>query len=208
MFERFDLLSDHARRVIVCAQDYSRRLHHTNIGTEHLLLGLIKERSGIAAKILTSLDISFDAVFGRIVEVVGQGSQPSPGHIPFSRNAERLLELALQQSLRLNCTYIGTEHLLLGLVELNECFAAQTLIYLGADLGQVRNSALNTLLGRSVPPRPAESTSAEAEVRKRIAGLDEVGCEKTSQWITGRRKQLNLMARLLRNRRRELTAGK
>ena len=131
MFERF---TDRARRVVVLAQDEARMLNHNYIGTEHILLGLIHEGEGVAAKALESLGISLEAVREQVEEIIGHGQQAPTGHIPFTPRAKKVLELSLREALQINHTYIGTEHILLGLIREGEGVAAQVLIKLGADL--------------------------------------------------------------------------
>ncbi len=144
MFERF---TDRARRVVVLAQDEARMLNHNYIGTEHLLLGLIHEGEGVAAKALESLGISLEAVREQVEEIIGHGQQAPTGHIPFTPRAKKVLELSLREALQINHTYIGTEHILLGLIREGEGVAAQVLIKLGADLNRVRTQVLQLLSG-------------------------------------------------------------
>ena len=135
MFERF---TDRARRVVVLAQEEARLLNHNYIGTEHILLGLIHEGEGVAAQVLSALHISLEATRAEVAEVIGQGVQAPSGHIPFTPRAKKVLELSLREALELGHNYIGTEHILLGLIREGEGVAAQVLNKLGADLGRVR----------------------------------------------------------------------
>ena len=144
MFERF---TDRARRVVVLAQDEARSLNHNYIGTEHLLLGLITEGEGVAAKALESLDINKDAVRTAVIDIIGEGEKPVEGHIPFTPRAKRVFELSLREALQLGHNYIGTEHLLLGLLKEGEGVASQVLIKLGADLSKVRQTVIELLSG-------------------------------------------------------------
>ena len=146
MFERF---TDRARRVIVLAQEEARLLNHNYIGTEHLLLGLIHEGEGLAAKALEGLDISLGAVREQIEEIIGRGEEPPAGHIPFTPRAKKVLELSLREALDLKHNYIGTEHILLGLIREAEGVAAQVLQNLGADLSRVRQQVIQLLSGYS-----------------------------------------------------------
>ncbi len=139
MFERF---TDRARRVVVLAQEEARMLSHNYIGTEHILLGLIHEGEGVAAKALESLDISLEAVRGQVEDIIGQGQQAPSGHIPFTPRAKKVLELSLREALQLGHSYIGTEHILLGLIREGEGVAAQVLVKLGADLNRVRQQVI------------------------------------------------------------------
>ncbi len=144
MFERF---TDRARRVVVLAQEEARLLNHNYIGTEHILLGLIHEGEGVAAKALESLGISLDAVRGQVEEIIGQGGAAPSGHIPFTPRAKKVLELSLREALQLGHNYIGTEHILLGLIREGEGVAAQVLVKLGADLSRVRQQVIQLLSG-------------------------------------------------------------
>ncbi len=144
MFERF---TDRARRVVVLAQEEARLLNHNYIGTEHILLGLIHEGEGVAAKALESLGISLEAVRTQVEEIIGQGHQSPSGHIPFTPRAKKVLELSLREALQLGHNYIGTEHILLGLIREGEGVAAQVLVKLGADLSRVRQQVIQLLSG-------------------------------------------------------------
>jgi Clp amino terminal domain, pathogenicity island component/UvrB/uvrC motif len=161
MFERF---TDRARRVVVLAHDEARRLDHNYIGTEHLLLGLISEGEGVAARALKSLEISLDAVRQQVEEIIGQGQQAPSGHIPFTPRAKKVLELSLRESKQLGQNYIGTEHILLGLIREGDGVAAQVLVRLGAELNRVRQQVIQLLHGY-----PAEEAGvvrlAEPELR-------------------------------------------
>ncbi|HZZ97113.1 MAG TPA: ATP-dependent Clp protease ATP-binding subunit [Jatrophihabitantaceae bacterium] len=158
MFERF---TDRARRVVVLAQEEARMLNHNYIGTEHILLGLIHEGEGVAAKALESLGISLDAVRQQVEEIIGQGQQAPSGHIPFTPRAKKVLELSLREALQLGHNYIGTEHILLGLIREGEGVAAQVLVKLGADLNKVRQQVIQLLNGyQSKEPTGAAAESA------------------------------------------------
>ena len=142
MFERF---TDRARRVIVLAQDEARNLKHNYLGTEHILLGLIREGEGVAAKALEALDITLDEVRAQVIEIIGEGQEPPSGHIPFTPRAKKVIEYAMREGLQLGHSYIGTEHLLLGLTREPDGVAAQVLTKLGADMPRVR-SQVNQLI--------------------------------------------------------------
>jgi ATP-dependent Clp protease ATP-binding subunit ClpC len=144
MFERF---TDRARRVVVLAQEEARMLNHNYIGTEHILLGLIHEGEGVAAKGLEALGISLEGVRAQVEEIIGQGQQAPSGHIPFTPRAKKVLELSLREALQLGHNYIGTEHILLGLIREGEGVAAQVLVKLGADLNRVRQQVIQLLSG-------------------------------------------------------------
>jgi ATP-dependent Clp protease ATP-binding subunit ClpC len=159
MFERF---TDRARRSVVLAQEEARMLNHNYIGTEHILLGLVREGDGVAARVLESMDISVTEIRTRVEEMVGRGQAATPGHIPFTPRAKKVLELALREALQLGHNYIGTEHILLGLVREGEGVAAQVLVALGSDLERVRQAVLHLLEGYLAEP-PAEAGYGEAE---------------------------------------------
>ena len=144
MFERF---TDRARRVVVLAQEEAKLLKHNYIGTEHILLGLIHEGEGIAAKALEGMDISLEQVRDQVTEIIGEGQQAPSGHIPFTPRAKKVLELSLREALQLGHTYIGTEHILLGLIREGEGVAAQVLVKLGADLPRVRQEVIKLISG-------------------------------------------------------------
>ncbi len=144
LFERF---TDRARRVVVLAQEEARLLNHNYIGTEHILLGLIHEGEGVAAKALESLSISLEGVRAQVEEIIGQGGSSPSGHIPFTPRAKKVLELSLREALQLGHNYIGTEHILLGLIREGEGVAAQVLVKLGADLSRVRQQVIQLLSG-------------------------------------------------------------
>jgi len=176
MFERF---TDRARRVVVLAQEEARMLNHNYIGTEHILLGLIHEGEGVAAKGLESLGISLEAVRAQVEEIIGQGQQAPSGHIPFTPRAKKVLELSLREALQLGHNYIGTEHILLGLIREGEGVAAQVLVKLGADLTRVRQQVIQLLSGYQgketvVQGGPAEGTPSTSLV------LDQFGRNLTA----------------------------
>ncbi len=160
MFERF---TDRARRVVVLAQEEARLLNHNYIGTEHILLGLIHEGEGVAAKALESLGISLESVREQVQEIIGQGQQAPSGHIPFTPRAKKVLELSLREALQLGHNYIGTEHILLGLIREGEGVAAQVLIKLGADLNRVRQQVLQLLSGYQGKETAAAGSGGQPE---------------------------------------------
>ena len=161
MFERF---TDRARRVVVLAQEEARMLNHGYIGTEHLLLGLIHEGEGVAAKAMQALGIDLDAVRQEVKEVIGRGEQPPSGHIPFTPRAKKVLELSLREATQLGHNYIGTEHILLGLVREGEGVAAEVLVKLGADLSRVRQQVIQLLRGHRGEGASLKARSARAGV--------------------------------------------
>ena len=166
MFERF---TDRARRVVVLAQEEARMLNHNYIGTEHILLGLIHEGEGVAAKSLEALNVSLESVRSQVEEIIGQGQQAPSGHIPFTPRAKKVLELSLREALQLGHNYIGTEHILLGLIREGEGVAAQVLVKLGADLNRVRQQVIQLLSGYTgkeplTAGAPAEGTPSTSLV--------------------------------------------
>jgi ATP-dependent Clp protease ATP-binding subunit ClpC len=172
MFERF---TDRARRVVVLAQEEARLLNHGHIGTEHLLLGLIREEQGVAARALTAMDIELQAVRDRVREITGEHSGAAhEGHIPFTPRTKRVLELSLREAIQLGHDHIGTEHILLGLVREGEGVAALILVELGADLNEVRQRVLGLLHvpGTQAGPgggrEPAEVTIARRAASGRM----------------------------------------
>src|SRR6476619_904261 len=144
MFERF---TDRARRVVVLAQEEARMLNHNYIGTEHIQIGLIHEGEGVDAKALESLGTALEGVRAQVEEIIGQGQQSPSGHIAFTPRAKKVLELSLREALQLGHNYIGTEHILLGLIREGEGVAAQVLVKLGADLNRVRQQVIQLLSG-------------------------------------------------------------
>jgi ATP-dependent Clp protease ATP-binding subunit ClpC len=205
MFERF---TDRARRVVVLAQEEARMLNHNYIGTEHILLGLIHEDEGVAAKALKSLGIALDEVRHQVEEIIGQGRQAPSGHIPFTPRAKKVLELSLREALQLGHNYIGTEHILLGLIHEGEGIAAQVLVKLGADLGRVRQQVLQQLYGG--PEREPDTGASSARGELIPAGspvLDQFGRNLTQQAregkldpVIGREKEIERVMQVLSRR--------
>ena len=183
MFERF---SDRARRVVVLAQDEAKALNHNYIGTEHLLLGLVSEGEGVAAKALTSLGISLEAVRAQVEEIIGRGTTTPTGHIPFTPRAKKVLELSLREALQMNHSYIGTEHLLLGLIREGEGVAAQVLIRLGADLNTVRNTVLQLLQGDDGKQAATAGAPEAGPSQSPATVLDQFGRNLTQQAREGK----------------------
>jgi ATP-dependent Clp protease ATP-binding subunit ClpA len=173
MFERF---SGRARRVIDLAQEEARTLNHNYVGTEHILLGLIHEGGGVAAEALESLGISLDAVRQQVEEIIGHGEQAPSGHIPVTPRAKKVLELSLREALALGHHYIGTEHILLGLIREGDGVAAQVLVNMSADLNRVRQRVIQLVHeyqeGESALGRPGRARGkmrgVRAEVRERV----------------------------------------
>jgi ATP-dependent Clp protease ATP-binding subunit ClpC len=163
MFEKF---TERARRVIVLAQEELLLLRHDRIGTEHILLGLIREGEGVAARSLESLGVSLEAVRQQVEEIIGRGEQAPSGHIPFTPRAKKVLEFSLREALQLGHNYIGTEHILLGLLREGDGVAAQVLVRLGADLNRVRQQVVQELAGL---PGTVESRLSAVEQRIGIA---------------------------------------
>jgi ATP-dependent Clp protease ATP-binding subunit ClpC len=203
MFERF---TDRARRVVVLAQEEARMLNHNYIGTEHILLGLIHEGEGVAAKALESLGISLDAVREQVQEIIGQGQQAPSGHIPFTPRAKKVLELSLREALQLGHNYIGTEHILLGLIREGEGVAAQVLVKLGADLNRVRQQVIQLLSGyQGKEPAsgagPAEGTPSGSLVLDQFGrNLTQAAREGKLDPVIGREKEIERVMQVLSRR--------
>ncbi len=161
MFERF---TDRARRVVVGAQEEARSLNHNWIGTEHLLLALLTEGHGVAAKALESMQISLDGARQQVEAIIGHGQSRPAGHIPFTPRAKKVLELSLREALQLGHNYIGTEHIMLGLIREGDGVAAQVLVKLGADLNRVRQQVIQLLQGHQAE-EPAAVLSEELRDR-------------------------------------------
>ncbi|MEX2100908.1 MAG: Clp protease N-terminal domain-containing protein, partial [Actinomycetota bacterium] len=203
MFERF---TDRARRVVVLAQEEARMLNHNYIGTEHILLGLIHEGEGVAAKALESLNISLEAVRQQVEEIIGQGQAAPTGHIPFTPRAKKVLELSLREALQLGHNYIGTEHILLGLIREGEGVAAQVLQKLGADLNRVRQTVIQLLSGytggKETAGGPQEGQSGQGSMV-----LDQFGRNLTQHArdakldpVIGRAKEIERVMQVLSRR--------
>jgi ATP-dependent Clp protease ATP-binding subunit ClpC len=216
LFERF---TDRARRVVVLAQEEARLLNHNYIGTEHILLGLIHEGEGVAAKALESLSISLEGVRAQVEEIIGQGGSSPSGHIPFTPRAKKVLELSLREALQLGHNYIGTEHILLGLIREGEGVAAQVLVKLGADLSRVRQQVIQLLSGYqsgsgSAPgsgdkgtPAGVASGSQAGEAAQGSLVLDQFGRnlttlarEKKLDPVIGREKEIERIMQVLSRR--------
>ena len=203
MFERF---TDRARRVVVLAQEEARMLNHNYIGTEHILLGLIHEGEGVAAKALESLGISLEAVRQQVEEIIGQGQQAPSGHIPFTPRAKKVLELSLREALQLGHNYIGTEHILLGLIREGEGVAAQVLVKLGADLNRVRQQVIQLLHGYQGKEPAASGGPAESAPSTSLV-LDQFGRNLTQgaregklDPVIGREKEIERVMQVLSRR--------
>ncbi|MDQ2845711.1 MAG: ATP-dependent Clp protease ATP-binding subunit [Actinomycetota bacterium] len=204
MFERF---TDRARRVVVLAQEEARMLNHNYIGTEHILLGLIHEGEGVAAKALESLGIALEGVRAQVEEIIGQGAQAPSGHIPFTPRAKKVLELSLREALQLGHNYIGTEHILLGLIREGEGVAAQVLVKLGADLNRVRQQVLQLLSGyQGKETAAAEGGRSEGTPSTSLV-LDQFGRNMTQlaregklDPVIGREKEIERVMQVLSRR--------
>ncbi|GAA3431477.1 ATP-dependent Clp protease ATP-binding subunit [Kutzneria kofuensis] len=203
MFERF---TDRARRVVVLAQEEARMLNHNYIGTEHILLGLIHEGEGVAAKALESLGIALEGVRQQVEEIIGQGQQAPSGHIPFTPRAKKVLELSLREALQLGHNYIGTEHILLGLIREGEGVAAQVLVKLGADLNRVRQQVLQLLSGYQ-GKEPAEAGGRGEGTPSSSLVLDQFGRNLTAlaregkvDPVIGRAKEIERVMQVLSRR--------
>jgi ATP-dependent Clp protease ATP-binding subunit ClpC len=172
VFERF---TERARQVVVLAQDEARELRHNYIGTEHLLLGVLREEEGIGARVLQRLGVTLDEARAQLNRIIGRGDEPpASGQIPFTPRAKKALELALKEALALGHKYIGTEHILLGIARVDDGVAASILSSFDADVDTIRNEVVRTLGGRAVQPRPlppsgAESIRIRPPVERRVA---------------------------------------
>jgi len=203
MFERF---TDRARRVVVLAQEEARMLNHNYIGTEHILLGLIHEGEGVAAKALESMGISQEGVRAQVIEIIGEGQQAPTGHIPFTPRAKKVLELSLREALQLGHNYIGTEHILLGLIREGEGVAAQVLTKLGADLNRVRQQVIQLVSGYQgkepvVAGGPAEGTPAGSAILDQFGrNLTQAAREGKLDPVIGREKEIERVMQVLSRR--------
>lgn len=204
MFERF---TDRARRVIVLAQDEARNLKHNYLGTEHILLGLIREGEGVAAKALEALEISLDDVRVQVIDIIGEGNETPSGHIPFTPRAKKVLEYALREGLQLGHSYIGTEHLLLGLLREQDGVAAKVLIKLGADLPRVRqqvNQLMSGYQGKEsvgVGGGPREGTKAGSTILDQFGrNLTQAARERKLDPVIGRHTETERVMQILSRR--------
>ena len=207
MFERF---TDRARRVVVLAQEEARLLNHNYIGTEHILLGLLNEGEGIAAQALESLDIDLASVREEVVKIIGQGQQSPSGHIPFTPRAKKVLELSLREALQLGHNYIGTEHILLGLIREGEGVAAQVLQQLGAELQKVRQTVIQLLSGpggsEEQQPKAAgaggrESSSSGSTILDQFGrNLTQYAADGGLDPVIGRQREIERVMQILSRR--------
>src|SRR5688500_11498402 len=202
MFERF---TDRARRVVVLAQEEARLLTHNYIGTEHILLGLIHEGEGVAAKALESLGISLEKVRQQVEEIIGAGQSPPSGHIPFTPRAKKVLELSLREALQLGHNYIGTEHILLGLIREGEGVAAQVLVKLGADLSRVRQQVIQLLSGYSGSKETTGGGGAESPQGSLVLdqfgrNLTQLARENKLDPVIGRENEIERVMQVLSRR--------
>ena len=177
MFERF---TERARQVVVLAQEEARTLKHNYIGTEHILLGLLREEEGLAARVLESLDITVERVRAQVVRIVGSGEEVTSGQIPFTPRAKKVLELALREALSLGHNYIGTEHILLGLVRENEGVAARILLDFDADSEKIRNEVIRMLSGPGGRRQGQGSGQAPRPARPRARARSPPSCSTSS----------------------------
>src|SRR4051794_9312558 len=208
MFERF---TERARQVVVLAQDEARTLKHNYIGTEHILLGLLREEEGLAARVLDSLDITVEEVRAQVARIVGQGDEVTTGQIPFTPRAKKVLELALREALSLGHNYIGTEHILLGLVRENEGVAARILLDFDADAEKTRNEIIRMLSGpgrrAGSGQQGAQGAAASGEAKKSSKLLDQFGRNLTKlasegklDPVVGRQNEIERVMQILSRR--------
>ena len=202
MFERF---TERARQVVVLAQDEARALKHNYIGTEHILLGLLREEEGLAARVLESLDITVEEVRAQVARIVGQGDEVTTGQIPFTPRAKKVLELALREALSLGHNYIGTEHILLGLVRENEGVAARILLDFDADAEKIRNEIIRMLSGPGRRQGGAQSSSSEKGKSSKLLdqfgrNLTKLAAEAKLDPVVGRQTEIERVMQILSRR--------
>src|SRR5678815_3492770 len=204
MFERF---TERARQVVVLAQEEARTLKHNYIGTEHILLGLLREEEGLAARVLESLDITVERVRAQVVRIVGSGEEVTSGQIPFTPRAKKVLELALREALSLGHNYIGTEHILLGLVRENEGVAARILLDFDADAEKIRNEIIRMLSGPGRRTGPTGGAAGEKSKSSKL--LDQFGRNLTKQAsegkldpVVGRQTEIERVMQILSRRQK------
>jgi ATP-dependent Clp protease ATP-binding subunit ClpC len=203
VFERF---TERARQVVVLAQDEARALKHNYIGTEHILLGLLREEEGLAARVLESLDITVEEVRAQVARIVGQGDEVTTGQIPFTPRAKKVLELALREALSLGHNYIGTEHILLGLVRENEGVAARILLDFDADAEKIRNEIIRMLSGpgRRQQGGPGGAPSEKSKSSKLLdqfgRNLTKLAAEAKLDPVVGRQTEIERVMQILSRR--------
>ena len=204
MFERF---TERARQVVVLAQEEARTLKHNYIGTEHILLGLLREEEGLAARVLEGLEITVEEVRAQVIKIVGSGEEVTSGQIPFTPRAKKVLELALREALSLGHNYIGTEHILLGLVRENEGVAARILADFDADSEKIRNEIIRMLSGPGRRQQGGGSQAGTQQERKSSKLLDQFGrnltrlaLENKLDPVVGRAKEVERVMQILSRR--------
>ena len=202
MFERF---TERARQVVVLAQEEARTLGHNYIGTEHVLLGLLREEEGIAARVLESLDVTLADVRAQVARIVGQGDEVVSGQIPFTPRSKKVLELSLREALSLGHNHIGTEHILLGLARENEGVASRILLDFGADSEKIQNEVIRALSGAGSPPFVPESPPVSPEVIAEIERVQREMAEATESGDWDRVAELGDRERRLLAGARQLT---
>ena len=194
MFERF---TDRARNVVVLAQQEARLLRHNYIGTEHILLGLARESDGLAAKALDALGIGLEAVREQVVELTGRGQKSPSGHIPFTPRAKKVLELSLREALQFGHNYIGTEHILLGLIREGEGVAAQVLVTLGGDLSAIRQQVIRLLKENpTTDEKPQAAQAAQARAARLAEGPGPMGLASPAESASLNGKLTEVLSRL------------
>ena len=182
MFERF---TERARQVVVCSQDYARECRHNYIGTEHVLMGLVREEEGLAARVLASLDVTREGVDDLVMEQVGRGEEASDGQIPFTPRAKKILELSLREALSLGHNYIGTEHILLGLVNEPDSRAQHILTDLGANAETIRDEVIRMLSGPSDPKQSSMSFFVAASREQHRAAIVQATSAQEAASLSG-----------------------
>ena len=204
--DRFDKFTDRARKVLTLAQDEAQRFNHNYIGTEHLLLGLVREGEGVAARVLENMNVELPKVRTAVEFIIGRGDRPVVGEVGLTPRAKRVIELAIDEARRLGHNYIGTEHLLLGLVREGEGIAAGVLESLGVNLDKVRHEVIRVLSQSSATGSPASETKrSQQDPDRRPAGHQPHRCGRAGKLdpVIGREKEIERVIQILSRRTQE-----
>ncbi|MDP7485470.1 MAG: Clp protease N-terminal domain-containing protein, partial [Dehalococcoidia bacterium] len=185
MPSRFEKFSERARRVLSLAQEEAQRFNHNYIGTEHILLGLVRETEGVAARVLSNLNVELVKVRSAVEFIIGRGERPTPGEIGLTPRAKKVIELAVDEARRLNHSYIGTEHLLIGLMREGEGVAAGVLESLGVSLEKVRDETNSIIANQASTLSSGGSSSQSSSRSSRTPTLDELGVDLTKRAAEG-----------------------
>ena len=204
--DRFDKFTDRARKVLTLAQDEAQRFNHNYIGTEHLLLGLVREGEGVAARVLENMNVELSKVRTAVEFIIGRGDRPVVGEVGLTPRAKRVIELAIDEARRLGHNYIGTEHLLLGLVREGEGIAAGVLESLGVNLDKVRHQVIHVLSQSSstAPPRRRSGPSKTPNLDQLGINLTEAARSGALDPVIGREKEIERVIQILSRRRRTI----